>query len=131
MNIQDFTELTSFVYSEFEKISESCGLNTVPEKSLNYTIHTIDKYVKLYNRTLFNREKRQLKLDEALLTRPHNWLWKVFHSKLWKQIQLIEKEDKAENKQEPKGRQDSPTSTALTVFEVNTPQVYIPLETDN
>lgn len=130
MNIQDFSELTTFVYNEFEKISESCGLQNSPDKLLNRTIKTIDKYVKLYNSKLFNREKRELELKDALLTMPHNWLWKFFHRKLWKKMQLILNEKK-EGPKQPPSPPEPPTSTAVTVCEISQPVAYVPPQDDN
>ncbi len=125
MDIQDFTDLTTFVYGEFEKLSESCGVQNAPVKILKTTNTGIKKYINLYKDFLYRREKRQVIFQEALETMPHNWFWKLFHFKLNKQI----KEYLSKNNQCPPGeatKDNLEKQTSPLLVEVSTPRAIVP-----
>ena len=89
MDLDNFSDLSNFIYSEYEKMSESFGIQQLPKKSIKFTEKSIRKYTKLYDKPLYEKEKRELKLKIALDTMPHSWLWKIFHSKLWAKMKQI------------------------------------------
>ena len=95
MEIKDFSELTTFIQDECLKLQENFKLRNLSDKIIPYTEKTILRYVKLYDKILFKREKRKLALQIALDTMPHGFFWKLFHADLWYQIQEIEKAEKA------------------------------------
>ena len=83
MNIKDFRELTSFIDEELEKMTESTGIKSPSTKFIEYRETTILKYVGLYDKFLFEKEKRNVRIQKAIDTMPHGWLWKFFHKSLW------------------------------------------------
>ena len=98
MEMQDFKDLSNFVYDEYEKLSDSFGLDKLPKRSIKFIERSLRKYTKLYDKPLFLLEKRRLKLQIALETMPHGFLWKIFHLKLWKEMQyVLQEQQKKEN----------------------------------
>lgn len=89
MDLENFSDLSLFIYSEYEKMSDAFGLQHLPEKSIKFAEKSIRKYTKLYDKPLYEKEKRELQLKIALDTMPHSWLWKLFHSKLWARMKLV------------------------------------------
>ena len=88
MEIKDYSELTGFVGSEFEKMQD-LGIQRPSQNFIKYNEQTLMKYVKLYDGPLYRQEKRNLALKEAISTMPHGWLWKLFHPILWGQIKAM------------------------------------------
>lgn len=97
MEIRDFSELTSFLTNESLKIMNAFGL-TKFSKVTKFSEKELKRYMKLYSMPVYRRSKREIKLQEAIDTMPHGFLWKCFHSKLWKQIKQIEVQRKLEEK---------------------------------
>ena len=100
MKIENFSDLTSFINEENLKLQESFGININSKMMIRYVEKTLKKYVKLYDKPLYRKVKRELELEEALDTMPHSFMWKMFHSKLWAKIKMLEKQEeqsKAEN----------------------------------
>ena len=89
MNIQNFSDLTSFINDENLKLQESFGINVNSKTMIRYVEKTLKRYIKLYDKPLYRRVKRDLELQEAIETMPHSWVWKIFHSKLWNKIKLL------------------------------------------
>lgn len=88
MELNDFSDLSGFVYQEYEKLTETLGLDKVPKRSVKFIEKSIRRYTKLYSKPLYIREKRELSVRTALETMPHGWLWKMFHSKLWARVKI-------------------------------------------
>lgn len=95
-NINNFSDLTNFVYDEFEKMQGNFGIKNPSTSFIDFTEKSLKKYVKLYNKPLFRQAKRELILNEAFNTMPHGWIWKLFHADLWKKMKYIMKQE--ENK---------------------------------
>ncbi len=108
MEFDDFSDLSSFIYGEYDKLSDSFGLNALPEKSIKFVEKSIREYTKLYKKPLFEREKRELELRTAFETMPHNWIWKMFHSRLWAKMKKIMKDQKETDKKPEKGSEKPP-----------------------
>ncbi len=87
MQIEDFSQLSDFIYGEMEKLQESTGEQIHNKSMVKYLNKTIKRYVKLYDKPLFEQEKFAIKLQKALNTMPHSFVWKIFHPELWKAIQ--------------------------------------------
>ena len=100
MRIEDFSDLTSFINDENLKLQESFGININSKSMIKYTEKTLKKYVKLYDKPLYRRVKRELMLREALDTMPHSFFWKVFHKKLWLQIKVLKEEEKQKSQEQ-------------------------------
>lgn len=102
MKIKEFSELTQFIYDEYSKMSENFGTQQPSESFIKYTEKTLEKYTKVYDKPLFKQTKRDAELMEALNTRPHNWIWKLFHNRLWAKIKEIEKQEKIDKERKDK-----------------------------
>ena len=94
MEIKDFSDLSDFVYNEYAKMSENFGIQQPSVDLIKLTENKIKKYFDLYSAPLFRQSKRDTQLLEALNTRPHGFIWKLFHSRLWAKIKVIEKQEK-------------------------------------
>ena len=128
MNIQNFSDLTSFINDENLKLQESFGINTNSKSMIRYVERTLKRYVKLYDKPLYRRVKRELVLQEAIETMPHNWVWKLTHSKLWAQIQELNKESETKEQITPKQEETKPIQTSLVPVVIKS--VTVPVEND-
>lgn len=97
MKINEFEELTDFLYGEYEKMSEAYGTKKPSKILIEGTGKTFLSYAKLYNKPLYKKAKRNLKLQEAFDTMPHGFWWRFFHSDLWKRMQYLENQQKEED----------------------------------
>lgn len=93
MEIKDFKGLTNFVNEEADKFFETYGEKLVVGKLVDSLIKNLVFYFKLEAGYLQRKEKRELKLKEAIETMPHGFIWKIFHLTLWAQIKAIKKEE--------------------------------------
>lgn len=84
MEIHDFSGLTNFIGEEQGKMIENFGITQPSSYLLKFSEKNLIKYVKLYRKPLIKKEKREIKIQEAIDTMPHGFLWKIFNSKLWK-----------------------------------------------
>lgn len=88
MEINNYSDLSDFVCAEYDKLGEYFNINKAPESVL----HTLDKacirYIKLYNKPLYKRQKLELRIQQAIHTAPHGLLWRIIHRKLWTQCKL-------------------------------------------
>ena len=129
MKIENFSDLTSFINEENLKLQESFGININSKMMIRYVEKTLKKYVKLYDKPLYRKVKRELELEEALDTMPHSFMWKMFHSKLWAKIKMLEKQEeqsKAENK--VSGAESKPIQTSLVPVVIKS--VSVPVQND-
>ena len=129
MNIQNFSDLTSFINDENLKLQESFGINVNSKTMIRYVEKTLKRYIKLYDKPLYRRVKRDLELQEAIETMPHSWVWKIFHSKLWNKIKLL-KEDKQEQKVESTTIQPETKPIETSLVPVVIKSVSVPVEND-
>ena len=81
--LNDFSELTDFVHNEFMKLQESYGFKDIGEKNLNKIAKTVLNCFGVANSTTKKKLKYNAKVDWAIFTAPHCWLWKFFNRKLW------------------------------------------------
>ncbi len=99
--IKDFADLTQFMSDEQNKLNEDCGVQQPSSTMVEYREKSIIKYVKLYDKPLYRAAKLELKIREAINTMPHSWLWKFWHSDLWRKVEYRlaqEKQREDENK---------------------------------
>ena len=106
MKIEEFEELTSFMSNEFYKMTESYGVTKPSEHFTKFIENTLIKYSQLYDKPLYKVQKADVKLiykrkmlenkiENAIFTMPHGWIWKFFHWELWKKVkERLSKEDK-------------------------------------
>ena len=86
-NMQNFGDLSNFIYEEYLKITENFGVQKASETMISFTEKALKKYFKLYNKPLYERAKRELKLQKAIDTMPHSKLWIFCHQNMWAKIQ--------------------------------------------
>lgn len=85
MNINNFSDLTDFLYNEHDKLSESLGVVNASPSFTRFSERSLMRYAKIYDKPLLRRAKRELRIQIAIDTMPHNFIWKIFHKRLWKQ----------------------------------------------
>ncbi len=88
MEIKNYSDLSDFVFAEYEKLQDF-GVAKPPEYVLRAMDRACIKYMKLYSKPLYKKQKAKLKLQEALDTMPHSWLWKKTHARLWRKVQEV------------------------------------------
>ena len=125
MNIENFSDLSDFIYSEYDKMTESLGLASVSDKSIHFIEKSVRKYSKIYDKPLFLKEKREIELMIAFDTMPHGWLWKAFHPKLWAKMKKIIEEGKKEEKKTSEEK-----LAEVSHVDISVPAVILPNETD-
>ena len=101
MEIKNYSDLTDFVCAEYDKLSEYFNINKAPEIVLRTLDRTCIKYIRLYNRPLYKRQKLELRIQQAIDTAPHSALWRFFHKKLWEQCKLRLQDKKDDSTIEP------------------------------
>lgn len=92
MEIRDYSDLTDFISNENIKTQENFGAKKASNKMMKFMEDNLIKYVKLYDKPLYRREKRKIDFDEAVDTIPHGIVWKIFHSSLWRKIKPYQQE---------------------------------------
>ena len=92
MEIKNYSDLTDFVSNENLKTQENFGAKKASETMMKFMEDNLIKYVKLYDKPLYRREKRKIAFDEAVDTIPHGFVWKFFHSSLWRKIKPFQQE---------------------------------------
>lgn len=129
MNIQNFSDLTSFINDENLKLQESFGINVNSKTMIRYVEKTLKRYIKLYDKPLYRRVKRDLELQEAIETMPHSWVWKIFHSKLWNKIKLLKNNEPIQKVQSTTIQPETkPVQTSLVPVVIKS--VSVPVEND-
>lgn len=124
MELNDFSDLSGFIYSEYEKMSDAFGLSKTPDKSVKFVEKSIRKYTKLYDTPLYQKEKREIELKTAFDTMPHSWLWKLFHSKLWAKMKKIMQEQERREVEPAKIEPEKPPEKP----DILVPAVIVPHE---
>ena len=129
MKIENFSDLTSFINEENLKLQESFGININSKMMIRYVEKTLKKYVKLYDKPLYRKVKRELELEEALDTMPHSFMWKMFHSKLWAKMQMIQnQEEQSRQKNTVSKAESKPIQTSLVPVVIKS--VSVPVQND-
>ena len=129
MKIENFSDLTSFINEENLKLQESFGININSKMMIRYVEKTLKKYVKLYDKPLYQKVKRDLELQEALDTMPHSFIWKLFHSKLWTKIQMLQEQEKQTEKENTELQSENkPIQTSLVPVVIKS--VSVPVQND-
>lgn len=100
--IKSFSDLTNFIYSEHLKMQESLGVQQPSNEFCEFVEGSLKECSKIYAKPLLNQKRREAKLLEALNTRPHCWIWKLFHSRLWIKIKEIEQQEKKDKEYKDK-----------------------------
>lgn len=90
LKINNVSDLTDFIYSESSKMTTKLRAKHSSAKFVEFTERTIEKYIKLFDKPLYRKTKRELRLQEAIDTMPHGFLWKLFHWDLWVKIKNME-----------------------------------------
>lgn len=98
--LDDFSELTNFVHSEFMKIRQTYGLKQMSEKDIKNISNTILKSFSYANSTTKKKLKYYAKVDWAIFTAPHCWLWRFLNRKLWMKCKEEMLRRETENKKE-------------------------------
>ena len=124
MEIRDYKDLTEFIADEQIKFQENFGATKVSSKMLKFTEDNLMKYVKLYDRPLYRREKRQLALQEAIDTMPHGFFWKIFHWSLWQKIKALQIAEKQKSKAIKKKKDKPSVQFPEVVKPVSPPQEF-------
>lgn len=118
MKIEEYEDLTQFIYNEFDKMTATYGHIKPSDEFIKFNENTLMKYTKLYDKPLMRKQKREIVLMEAIDTMPHGFLWKLFHYDLWQKIKLLQKTEDSEIKSRKESFQDKETTV-----EVCTPTV--------
>lgn len=92
MDIKNYSDLTDFISNENLKTQENFGAKKASNKMMKFMEENLIKYVKLYDKPLYRREKRKIAFDEAIDTIPHGLVWKFLHSSLWRKIKPFQQE---------------------------------------
>jgi len=132
MEIKNYSDLSDFVFAEYEKLQDF-GVAKPPEFVLRAMDKACIKYMKLYSKPLYKKQKAKLKLQEALDTMPHGFIWRLLHPKLWKQVQAELKKQQQEQKQQtqPQPQQQQPKTVYPEIYKpIDVPQVT-QFENDN
>ncbi len=128
MKIEEYEDLTQFIYNEFDKMTATYGAIKPSNEFIKFNEQTLMKYTKLYDKPLMRKQKREIALMEALDTMPHGWFWKILHWDLWQKIKKITKDD-LHNKIEEKSKNETTVTETLmpTVAKQTTyPEIYEP-----
>ena len=81
--LDDFSNLTRFVHDEFMKMQQSYGFQQMDQKDLKKISKTVLSSFYYANSTTKRKLKYYTKVDWAIFTAPHCWLWRFFHKRLW------------------------------------------------
>lgn len=102
--LNELSDLTQFVHDEFSKIQQAYGLLKMSDKDISKITRTVLTSFKLANLTRKKKLRYYARIDWAIFTAPHSWLWRFFHKKLWakclEEIELRKKEE--QEAKEPK-----------------------------
>ena len=91
MEINDYEDLSEFAYNQCDTMADSLGLPTAPKKVIRFLETKLIVYLRLYDKPLYKKAKRDLQINHILETYPPSFFWKLFHPKLNK---LVEQEKK-------------------------------------
>lgn len=113
MKIEEYEDLTQFIYNEFDKMTATYGTIKPSNEFIKFNEQTLMRYTKLYDKPLMRKQKREIALMEALDTMPHNWFWKILHWDLWQKIKKITKDDSKTKIEEKTENKNTVTETLM------------------
>lgn len=87
MHNEDFKELTQFFHEEYSKIQQVYGIQDIPIRDIKVVTNSITRKLKKYVKLDDWKDVRRIKVQKALFTMPHGFIWKFFHKKLWYYVQ--------------------------------------------
>ena len=114
--IKNFSDLTDFAYNEFAKMKESFLIEQPGTEFIETVEKEVKKYVKLYSKPLFKKQKLELKIMLAMETMPHSFVWKMFHHELWIKVKKRLGLDKPKEKKEKNKFNDEPIQVRAMVI---------------
>ena len=123
MEINNFSELTVFFYTEYDKMADSFGIVNPSKSFIKFVEKNLKKYSKLYSKPLLRQSKRELQLKVALETMPHSFVWRICHKKLWLKCKEILNETKN------KGLQTESYVQEVAEAQILVPKVVKPMDT--
>ena len=125
MDINNYSDLSNFVFSEYEKLQDF-GVSKPPAYVLKAMDKACIKYMKLYSKPLYKKQKAKLKLQEALDTMPHGIIWRLLHPKLWEQIQAELSKQEQEQQTQPQQQQQPPKTVYPELYKsIDEPQLSL------
>jgi len=124
-NINTYDDLTSFIYAEYAKISDTFEIQIPPESFIKKNLNNLSRIFKIYNKNLLKDMKDKDKFNRAINTMPHNWLWKLTHKKLWRKIKRYLEEQNTEEEIKEEKKEEIKEIKPL-VPEVIKPMSYVP-----
>ena len=123
MQIDNFNDLTNFLYVEYEKMTESFNIIKPSTDFISFFEKSLKKYYKLYDKPLMKRARNELKLQMALESMPHGKVWQFFHPTLWAKIKLLEKEKEKFEQSEEVSSEPAKTLVPTVVKPVEPPRL--------
>ena len=96
----DLHELNTFVNEEFSDILRLYGIQKMPEKALDSQTNGILRRKRIYSKLITKQDKFRVKVEWAYFTMPHNWLWKIFHKRVWYHVKKRIEEEQQNQLQE-------------------------------
>ena len=84
---EEFKELTQFFHDEYSKIQQAYGIQDIPTRDIKVVTKATTRKLKKYAKLDDWKDVRRIKVQKALFTMPHNFIWKMFHKKLWYYVQ--------------------------------------------
>lgn len=82
-NLEEFSSLTSFMHEEFTKMREVYGIEHIDEKNLKKIFNSVFMAFDISNSNTKKKLKYGAKIDWAIFTAPHSFIWRLFHRRLW------------------------------------------------
>ena len=108
--LDDFSNLTGFVHDEFMKMQQAYGLQQMDQKDLKKISKTVLSSFGYANSTTKRKLKYYSKIDWAIFTAPHSWLWRFFHKRLWQKcLEEIKRREEEKDNVVQSDNNDMPT----------------------
>ena len=112
---ENFIELTDFLHGEFQKIFTTYGPQVLPKRFLNSLTNSVLKRYGLINKLENKKLKYNIAVDYAIFTMPHNFIWKMFHPRLWQRVKIEISKSKEDNSEEIENEDVAPEITVPSV----------------
>lgn len=119
LKINTVSDLTDFIYNESNKMTTKLRAKHSSAKFVEFTEKTLSKYIKIFDKPLYRKIKRELQIQEAIDTMPHGLFWKLFHWELWLKIKSLDEDSKSKYPAEMS--EEKPVATSLV------PEIVKPL----
>lgn len=124
MQFNEFSELTTFLYAEYDKLKDNFDIKHSSQKFVKFVEDTLQNYIGLYNKPLYVKAKRELSIQIAIDTMPHGFIWKIFHPTLWSLVKErlnIKKEKKSKPKRKKSEEKTTLYPDVVKPFDVPQP----------